>query len=70
MRASWQAENQTEMQQQKKQSLKAGHHVLTVRMQTEDFLHLQAAQAKIEKKDRRKVTYTEIIVSQIRELPR
>lgn len=56
--------------QQKKQSLKDGHHVLTVRMPVQDFEHLKLAQAKIEKKDRRKVTYTEIIVNQIRELPR
>lgn len=56
--------------QQKRQSLKDGHHVLTVRMPVEDFEHLKLAQAKIEKKDRRKVTYTEIIVNQIRELPR
>ncbi len=59
------------MQQQKRQSLKhTNFHVLTVRMQREDFEHLKNAQAKIEKKDRRKVTYTEIIVNQIRELPR
>jgi hypothetical protein len=55
---------------QKKQSLKAGHHVLTVRMPTEDFEHLKLARDKIEKKSRRKTTYTQIIVDQIRELPR
>ncbi len=56
--------------QQKKQSLKDGHHVLTVRMPTEDFNHLQAVQAKLVKKDRRKWTYTEIIVGQIRRMAR
>jgi hypothetical protein len=56
------------MQQQKKQSLKAGHHVLTVRMPTEDFKHLKAARERLVQKDRRKWTYTEIIVGQIRRL--
>ncbi len=56
---------------QKRQSLKdSDFHVLTVRMQRDDFEHLKLAQAKIAKKDRRKVTFTEIIVNQIRELPR
>ena len=54
----------------KRQSLKDGHHVLTVRMPIEDFAHLKDAQAKIEKKIRRKVSYTQIIVDKIRELPR
>jgi len=55
---------------QKKQSLKKGHHVLTVRMPLEDFEHLKDARERIEKKSRRQVTYTQIIVDQIRELPR
>jgi len=53
-----------------KRQLKEGYHTLTVRMQPEDFEHLKLAQAKIIKKDRRKVTYNEIIVNKIRELPR
>jgi len=56
--------------QQKRQSLKNGRHTLTVRMQPEDFDHLLIAQAKVAKKERRKVTLNELVVTQIRTLPR
>lgn len=56
--------------QQNRQSLKNGYHVLTVRMPLEDFKHLKLARQKLAKKDRRKWTYTEIIVNQIRQLDR
>lgn len=56
---------------QKRQILKGkDHHVLTVRMPVEDFDHLKRAQARLATgKERRRVTYTEIIVNQIRKLP-
>jgi len=54
-----------------KKQAKNSRHVLTVRMDDADFRHLQLAQVRIQREQRRsKVTYTEIIVGQIRDLPR
>lgn len=57
------------MQAAKRQSLKGDHHVLTVRMQAGEFKHLKQAQARIMKEGRRKISFTEMIVNQIKKLP-
>lgn len=54
-----------------KKQAKNSRHVLTVRMDDADFKHLQLAQVRLQKEQRRnKVTYTEIMVGCIRDLPR
>ncbi len=50
-----------------KGALKDGYHVLTLRFLPEDFAHLQALQAARIKKERRRVTYTEIVTRSVRE---
>jgi hypothetical protein len=54
----------------KKRALKEGFHVLTVRFLDDEWAHFQAVQANLEKKERRRVPFTEIIVGQILEMPR
>lgn len=54
----------------KKRALHKNHHVLTVRFLDEEWQHFQAVQANLAKKERRHVTYNEIIVGQVMELPR
>jgi hypothetical protein len=57
------------MQAAKRQSLKGDYHVLTVRMQSEEFKHLKRAQARMVKEGLRKISFTAMIVNQIRKLP-
>lgn len=44
------------------------YHVMTVRLPLPDFEYLKKVRAKREKKDRRIVSYTEIMLSSVREL--
>jgi uncharacterized protein with NRDE domain len=54
----------------KKRALHKGFHVLTVRFLDKEWRHFQAVQAQMAEKERRHVTYNEIIVGQVMELPR
>lgn len=54
----------------KKAALKQGFHVLTVRFLDKEWRHFEAVRTNMEKEQNRNVSYTEIIVNQILELPR
>lgn len=54
----------------KKAALKQGFHVLTVRFLDKEWRHFEAVRANMEKEQNRNVSYTEIVVNQILELPR
>lgn len=49
----------------KKADLKRGYHVLTVRFLDKEWAHLELVRSRMEKKYRRNVTYTEIIVDSV-----
>lgn len=51
---------------QKKELKDAGHHTLTVRFKTDEFERLKAIQARKQKTDHRKVSYTEIVLAGVR----
>lgn len=54
----------------KKRALNEGYHVLTIRFLDQEWEHFQAVQANLTKKERRHVTYNEIVVGQVMEMPR
>lgn len=56
-------------EKQKRQNLRNGYHVMTVRFLPEDWTHLLEVQSRRQKKEKRKVPLTEIIVGRIRTLP-